>query len=256
MPMSDVIAEGIVTKNALQSLVDVQQTLVDEARLNLDDSGITMRAVDAANVGMNFTELSADAFESWDAPGSVRSIGVNLERLTDALDPAGTNDIVNIALDMESRKLVVDIDHIHQEIALIDPDAVRQEPDNPEIDLPNTAVIEGSDLTQALDVSETYGDRVDVVGDAEANALELLTEGDTDEASITFDGGRAVMMDVVEDTTSMYTNEYLVDMLGPLPSDSEVQLRFGDVFPIKLSWDAVDGHLDVEQMLAPRVAAD
>lgn len=250
--MSEVIARAITPVGPLQQFLDALTPIVYEAKLHFDDEGIHARAVDPANVAMSFPDLSADAFESYESPGEA-VVGANLEAIDDRLDVANSADLVELALDMETRMLTLDIRNVHQEVALIDQESVRDEPDLPDLDLPNEMVVEGGDWAEAIDVVGITSDRIVYECDPGAEHIQVIGEGDTDSSVITFDREETIDAKVPEETRSMFSHEYLEDLAGPIPKTAAVSVRLGDEFPVRYRYTGENGHLEVLHMVAPRI---
>jgi|APHM01.1.fsa_nt_gi monomeric archaeal DNA polymerase sliding clamp len=77
----------------LKTIVSSLRALVEEARIRVTEEGLTVRAVDSANVAMDDLELEAAAFESFEA--SSGTLGVNLDRLADPARLATKDDLVS-----------------------------------------------------------------------------------------------------------------------------------------------------------------
>ena len=76
----------------LKTILSSLRALVDEARIRVTEDGLTVRAVDSANVAMDDLELKTAAFESFEAsPGT---LGLRLDRLADPVGLATKEDLV------------------------------------------------------------------------------------------------------------------------------------------------------------------
>jgi proliferating cell nuclear antigen len=251
--MSEILVEAIAEKRVPQALVDTFTPIVSECKMHFNDDGIHVRAVEPANVAMGYVDLDRAAFASYESPGAVTQ-GVNLDSMDERLGVGDSGDLAQLALDMESRKLNVDVGNVHQAMALIDPDAVREEPDLPDLDLPNTVVLSGKQVRDAIDAVGMVSDHVEIRGDPELEVVEFVGEGDVDETVVEF--GQEEAMDgtqAVEAGASLFSHEYSEALAKPIPNDAEVSITFGDEFPAVWDWSAVDGHMDVTQMIAPRI---
>lgn len=250
--MSEVVVDAIADRDVPQTLVETFTPIVDESKIHFDDDGVHMRAVDAANVAMTYADLGTAAFEAYDSPGSV-TVGANLNAIDDRLAVADADDVVNLAIDMETRKLSVDVGHIDQQVALIGPDSIRQEPDDPDLDLPNTVTLTGADLGDVVTVADMVSDHVELHGDPDGECVRFVAVGDTDESAVEFGNGEVVDANVTGATESIFTTGYVEQLATPIPDDAEVEITFGDEMPMYWEWTAADGHLSVTQMLAPRI---
>lgn len=227
--------------------------ILREARVHFNDDGLTVSAVGAATVAMfEDTTLAPRAFEAYEAPGAV-TIGLSLETFIDRLGPADSGDLVAFDVDMETRTLELSYGPTEMSLALIDPDSIRDEPDSPNLDLPNTVVLEGSDLRHAVDVARQVSDHIYLDGRPDDRQVVFRGQGDIDSATVSYGDGEVIDADVAEDTEAVYSVDYMDALTRPMPGDAEVELTFGDEFPLRLSWAAIDGAFDVNQLLAPRI---
>jgi proliferating cell nuclear antigen len=244
---------AIVSAGTLGTALDSVSVLVEECKLHLNDDEIAIRAVDPANVGMVDLTLSADAFESYEADGGV--IGVNLSRLQDIAGMAGSDDLVHLELDEETRKLHISIDGLEYTLALIDPDSIRQEPDIPDLDLPANIVLEGRDIDRAVTAADMVSDHIALGVNEDDDQFYVDAEGDTDDVHFELD--REDLIDLTEGPAhSLFSLDYLKDMNRAIPSDAEVTIDLGEEFPVKLHFDIAEAEGNVTYMLAPRIQSD
>ncbi|WP_435078507.1 DNA polymerase sliding clamp [Halococcus sp. AFM35] len=245
--------DAIVSAGTLGTALDSVSVLVEECKLHLNDDEIAIRAVDPANVGMVDLTLSADAFESYEADGGV--IGVNLSRLQDIAGMAGSDDLVHLELDEETRKLHISIDGLEYTLALIDPDSIRQEPDIPDLDLPAKIVLEGRDIDRAVTAADMVSDHIALGVDEDAEQFYVDAEGDTDDVHFELD-----TEDLIDLTPgpahSLFSLDYLKDMNKAIPGDAEVTIDLGEEFPVKLHFAVAETEGSVTYMLAPRIQSD
>lgn len=253
--MSEIVAEGIVPADALQQFVDTFLPTVSEAKLHFDDDGLHASAVDPANVAMTMADLGTGAFESYDAPGRV-TIGLGLEVFDERLGVASSGELVQFEIDMETRHLELEIGNVSHSVTLIDPDTIRQEPDMPELDLPNEVTVEGERIARVAEIADMVSDHALIQAEPEERRVVWVAEGDTDDSEIVWGRDETIDADVARDDDSMFSVDYLDDLSGPIPDDAEVRIRFGDEFPIRWWYEAVEGELEVEQACAPRIQAE
>jgi proliferating cell nuclear antigen len=253
---TDYVVTGIVQADRLETFAETLRGLVTEAKLHFGDGGIRTSAVDPANVAMfHDTAINRSGFESFESPGQVVH-GVNLDRLVELLDGAASDDLVEFGIDMETRKLDIRYRGIEHRMGLIDPDSVRKEPEQPDLDLPNHVVLSGEQIHEAIDNCEITSDHVFVRGDPTAEAVTFAAQGDVDETTVTYDAGECERFDVSADAESVFSIEYLVDMKAEMPDDALVAIHFGEEFPIWWEYEADDGALEVIGMIAPRIRSD
>lgn len=241
----------IADTDTLASFFDPVDALADECKVHLDDEGLAVRAVDPANVGMVAIDCDAAAFESYAADGGL--IGTNIETVTDAIGFADSP--AELELDAETRKLHVTDDTTEFELALIDPEAIRQEPDIPDLDLPVDVTVAADDFTKGVEIADWASDHVALAFDTEAGELRFEADGDTD--SVSHDLGREDILEggAEADARSLFSLEYLVDMADVIPSGGEVRVQLGDEMPVFIEYD-IGAHISVTNALAPRIQSD
>ena len=242
--------KAIVTAATLQEVLSAVEALVEECKIHLDEEGISIRAVDAATVGMVDVSLSPSAFESYEADGGV--IGVNLTRLSDIAGMGSGDDLIHFELDEETGKLEISLDGLEYTLALIDPDSIRQEPDIPDLDLPARVVLEGADLNRAVRAADMVSDHIAMGVDEAAEEFYVDAEGDTDDVHLAL--GADELIDLRPGTAhSLFSLEYLKEMNGAIDSDAEVIIELGEEHPVTIGFQVAEGHGDVLYMLAPRI---
>ena len=245
--------KAIVSADTLKETLDSVSVLVDECKIHLDEDGLSIRAVDPANVGMVDLDLGAAAFESYEADGGL--IGVNLSRLEDIAGMADAGQLVQMELDEETRKLHIQIDGLEYTLALIDPDSIRQEPDIPDLDLPAHVVIEGRDIDRAVTAADMVSDHIALGVDTADEQFYVDAEGDTDDVHLELDRDDLIDLEA-GNAHSLFSLDYLKDMNKAIPKDAEVELELGDEYPVKLHFDIAEAQGRVTYMLAPRIQSD
>ncbi|GAB3320199.1 DNA polymerase sliding clamp [Haloplanus rallus] len=245
--------KAIVSASTLRDALDSVSVLVDECKVRLNEDGLSIRAVDPANVGMVDLSLDAAAFESYEADGGV--IGVNLARLEDIAGMGNAGDLVHLELDEETRKLHIRIDGLSYTLALIDPDSIRQEPDIPDLDLPAQIVVEGNQLDRGITAADMVSDHINLRVDEAVETFHIEAEGDTDD--VDFEMGPEDLIHLeAGPADSLFSLDYLKDMNKAIPGDAEVTVELGEEFPVKLHYEFAEGLGQVTFMLAPRIQSE
>jgi len=245
--------KAIVDAETLGDTLDSVSVLVEECKIHLEEEGLSIRAVDPANVGMVDLELDAAAFESYEADGGL--IGVDLSRLQDIAGMADSGQLVELELDEETRKLHIQIDGLEYTLALIDPDSIRQEPDIPDLDLDAEIVIEGTDIGRAVTAADMVSDHIALGVDPDDELFYVDAEGDTDDVHLELGAGDLIGLQP-GDAHSLFSLDYLGDIESAIPGDAEVTMELGEEFPVKLHFEIAEGLGRVTYMLAPRIQSD
>jgi proliferating cell nuclear antigen len=262
--MSSADADAVLTTSidagTLRTTLDVLQTAADEAKLHLGADGLEVHIVDPANVMMHHIDVSAAAFRT--TPSGSFTVGVNLERLADFCAKAGSGQTIDFSFKPATRELNIQYDRVDYDMACIDPDSIRKEPDVNDLDLPNWATVPTSDLSDALYHADLVSDHVNLTCDSDAETLTVTAEGDTDDVTVTLDDAEFVNHHIREDTTAKFSMAYLYSgsqgsgdhgkVVKEIPGE-EVTVTLGDEFPMWLDYEYADGDAEVRTMLAPRI---
>jgi len=240
----------------LSDVIAALRTIVDESKLRFDDDGLRSRAVDAANVAMVDVTVPSGGFERLDVDDET-TLGINLETLADVLGMAESGDVLIAELNAETKKLELSFPGTGLEYtcALIDPDAIRQEPDIPDLDLGGEFVVPGRAIDRGLSAADLVSDHIRFEGVAD-DTLRLSADGDTDTVDLEIDD-TLIDGELTGDdqTESLFSLEYLTDITRPIGNDSAVTVDLGSEMPVKLHFGMGDD-IDVEAMIAPRIQGD
>jgi len=229
------------------------RTIVDEAKLRFDDDGLRSRAVDAANVAMVDVGISDAAFDRLDVDDET-TLGVSLETFADVLGMAESDDDLIAVLNTETRKLELSFPATGLEYtcALIDPDAIRQEPDIPDLDLGGEFVVPGRAIDRGLSAADLVSDHIRFTG-VSADRLRLSADGDTDSVDLEIDDALIDGELTGGEQESLFSLDYLTDITRPIGSDSAVTVDLGSEMPVKMHFETGGGDINVTAMVAPRI---
>ena len=258
-------AEGmmvIVRAEVLQQVVDQLLTVVDEAIFRIGYDGLAVAAVDPANVGMVDLEVEPGAFES--VGDGMFPIGLNLQKLDDYIDGASGADPVTLSYRPEKRSICIEHTNVEVEMAGIDPDAIRDEPDIPDLDHSVEFTADAGVFRDAIENAELVSDHVEFEAVVDDKELVVNGLGDTDKIETVLGSDDLPNANFESDATSMYSIAYLVGgstqgskykgLLKPLNRDTDLRVEFSEEMPVKMHYDFADGFGHVTVMLAPRIS--
>jgi len=262
--MSKADAESVLQTSldagTLDTTLEILGTISDECKLHLGKNGLSTALVDPANVMMHDLSLSKSAFR--ETPSGSFTVGTNMESLGDYTAKAGDGQTVDFSFIPKTRKLEIKYNGYDITLACIDPDSIRQEPDVPDMDLPNQFTVETSALKDRLETCEIASNHVAIECDPDADEVHIIGEGDTDDVRTTLTTDDMIRHNIREETRSMYSIGYLVkhtgtnsanaQLLNNIPSD-EISVMVGQEFPIWFDYEYAGGHGEVRTMLAPRI---
>ncbi|HII02785.1 TPA: DNA polymerase sliding clamp [Methanosarcinaceae archaeon] len=234
-------------KDSIASLA----VIVDEVRFRINSEGFTVKAVDPANVAMGIFELRSAAFDEYSADEC--EIGVDLNKITDLLGIADRSDTVRMELDEVNQKLLIDVGGLSYTLSLLDPSTIRAEPRVPQLELPAKVVLNGADLRRAVKAAEKISDHM-LMGISE-DTFYMEAKGDTDQVRLGM--GRDQLIDMKSgDACSLFSLDYLSDIVKPTNKVNEVTLSLGRDFPILIDFEIANGAGKISYLLAPRIESD
>ena len=235
----------------MRTIVETLGVVVEEARLDFGDDGLTVRVVDPSHVAMIKMEVDSAAFEAWNIDET--KLGLEMRKLKEILALAGAGDMVELAYNDESGQATINIGRIDLNLRPLD-NTTLSPPNVPTIELPCGVTIAGSDLALALRAARQVGDLVNF--SLTDSGFSVNVSGSTDSVDVTFTKDELVAIDCSEAARSQYSLTYLTPMAKIFQGIEHVSLRFGENFPLKLTFDFADGAGHVEYFLAPRVEGD
>lgn len=242
-----------IDADTLDTTLGILRTLDSEAILRLGKDGLDVSIVDPGNVAMHHIDVQPGAFDI--VPNGEFAIGVNLERLQDAISKAGSGQSVDLGFKPSNRMLNVSYANVNIDLAAIDPDSIRQEPDSADVDLANkfqTMTTELDDAIDILGIINNHEGTVKIECDPDEEEVRLLSESDVDSSVITLDHDDVESASVDKSTVSIYSHDYLEDIVSEIPG-GPVTIETDEEYPIRLFYSYAGGSAEVESTLAPRV---
>lgn len=239
--------KSVILAEALRDALEAVAPLSDEVKFTISPDGIKLKAVDPANIAMVFLDLPAAAFEYYQADAC--ELGIDLVRLGDVLSMADKGENVTIELDAETHKLKVGVGSLSYTVGLIDPSAIRKEPRIPEIDLPTSVTISGSVLRKAIKAAEKVSDHV-ILG-VDDTTFFMEAKGDIDSLKLQIPANELLTLRSGE-SRSLFSLDYLIDMIKAAGKADEVVLELGLDYPIKMRFQ-INKNVSIIYLMAPRI---
>ena len=229
----------------------VVSTLVDEAKFNISEDGISLRAVDPAHVAMIDMSLKSSAFENYKA--SENELGIDITKMLDVLKLAKPSDIITINHDEEKNRLILKIANITRSMSLVDTTGMV-EPKVPNLSLPVKVVVSTSELSQGIKASEAISDHISL--SATTDGFELASEGDTDAVKLNLPKELLDELECKENVKSLFSLDYFSNMVKSAQSSSTITMNLGTDFPVKIEFPIATDNGQVNYLLAPRIESE
>ncbi len=243
--------KAVIGAEKLKEAIESVSTLVDEAKFKLNPDGLSVRAVDPANVAMVSLDLAGDAFDSFEATEG--ELGIDLTKLNGIMEMADKDDSIEIDLDETAHKLVVRMRGLSYTMSLLDPSSIRKEPKVPSLDLPAHVIIRGEDLKRAVKAAEKVSDYMSI--GVRGDVFFMEAEGDTDNVQLEMTKDQLIELSPGE-AKSLFSLDYLTDISKIAGKTEKVSIDVGRDYPLKIRFKIAQEHGDVSYMLAPRVESE
>ncbi len=237
-----------IKSEVLKELVEIVGTIVDEVKINLDEDGLSLKAVDPAHVAMVDLSLNEDAFESYEAEET--EIGLNLNKVDQFLKLSKSGDIIELDHDEEENRLTMKTNRITRKMALLDT-AGMTDPNVPSLDLPLNLKIKGRYLLNGVKASENISDHISIT--ANPDGFEIFSEEDEDTVRLSLSEDDLEELNANEEVRSLFALDYFSSMVKCVSKDAILDIELGADYPIKIQFDFAEGNGDVRYLLAPRI---
>lgn len=230
----------------LSKTVEVISELVSEVRIKVNEFGMSITAIDPANVAMVKFRLPKSAFLQFETGDEV--LGINLDSLKRILKRCGAGS----PLIFEKRENYLDIqilDKIKRDFSLNLIEVEGQEKEMPTLDYSARVEISPSDLTSSIEDCGVVSDACSFAINngnfvIEAKGLNS-TRSEFSRDAIKIEG---------EECKSKYSLEYLQKFMKGAKVAEKTILNFANDHPLKI--DIKTEHMELNFLLAPRVETD
>ncbi len=230
----------------LGDAVDIISNVVVEVRIKLLEDGLSVVAVDPANVALVIFRLPKESFSEYDAGNAVW--GVNLADLKKILKRA--SGAASITLEEVEGKLKITIfDKVKRNFSLALIEVSAEDKDIPELNFAARVEMNAKDFAQAVEDANVVADSCAFVLKDDAFAVE--GNGTLNSARAEFAGGD---LEIFGQGRSKYSLEYLMKFIKGLKISSNVVVNFSDDYPLRL--DFPGERMGIGFVLAPRVEND
>ena len=246
-----------IKAESLKEFIGAVGSLVDEAKVNVNEDGMQIKAVDPSHVAMIEANLVKSAFDSYEAKSM--EMGMDIDKFKNVLTVAGKDEMVDLEKDDDLNRLVVNIGNLTRAMPLLDTSGMP-DPKVPSLDLPSTVNVVVNEIAQGLKASKSVSDHIALSTDK--NSFRLVCEGDN-QNSVDLSLGKEQLekLESPDEATSLFSLEYFSLMVNSLPADRILHINLGTDLPVKIDADlAVDDMTgaqgNVKFLLAPRIDRD
>jgi len=233
----------------LKDSVATISELVTEARFHVTKEGLTLVAMDPANVAMVVFKLFSSSFVEYELKEDV-NIALNLSHLKNVLRRVGSADLVTLS--MKDNKLLTTISGSSTRkfsLPLLDLDEREQR--IPNLEFTMNIQMPTEELAAAVDDMSVVSDSLSL--ECTSKMLIVRASGDLTDADVEIPASDKVKITVDNDDQliSRYSIEYLKKMVTASKLSSVVSVQFKKNYPLRLEFVEKD-RVQLAFVLAPR----
>jgi len=232
--------------SSLSKVIEILSDLVSEVRIKVNDFGLSINAIDPANVTMVSFKMPKSVFSEFESGKEV--LGVNLENLKRILRRCGPGSSLIIERKENMLNLQVQ-DKIKRDfnLGLIEIDTEDKE--MPNLEFSSMVELDSLDLVSVIEDCA-------VVDDACAFIIKdgkfIIEAKNINSARIEFTGDEATID--AENCKARYSLEYLQKFMKAAKLCEKTMIKFANDHPMKM--DFKTPQVELSFILAPRVETD
>ena len=224
-------------------VIEIISDLVTEVRIKVNEFGMSITAMDPANVAMVGFKVPKSAFSQFESGNEV--LGVNLDNLKQILKRCSSGS--SLLLEKKENLLSIQIqDRIKRNFTLNLIDVESEEKELPNLEFSSLVEIDSIDLINSVEDCSVVSDSCSFIIKGgnfiiEAKSLNsAMSEFSGDEANIK-----------AEDCKAKYSLEYLQKFMKAAKLTEKIILHFAEDHPLKIDFKNQD--MELNFILAPRV---
>ena len=230
----------------LAKVIDIISDLVTEVRIKVNEFGMSITAMDPANISMVNFKIPKSSFSQFEVEKEV--LGVNLDNLKQVLRRCGPGS--SLLIEKKENLLSIHIqDRIKRNFTLNLIEIESEERDLPELEFSSLVEINSVDLITSIEDCNIVADACSfIIKDGkfiiEAKSLNsAMSEFSGDEAKIE-----------AENCKAKYSLEYLQKFMKGAKLCEKSVLKFAEEHPLRIDFKTPE--MELSFILAPRVETD
>ncbi len=230
----------------LTKAVEIISDLVMEVRLKVNEFGLSVVAMDPANVSMVAFKLPKSSFTQFEAESE--TLGVNLDDLKKILKRGGAKS--TLIFEKKDNKLEIQIeDRIRRKFSLGLIEIDSEDKSIPSLEFSSVVKLQSVDFVDSVEDCKIVADACSFI--VEDGKFVIEAKG-INSARAEFSGDEAEIK--AEDCKARYSLEYLQKFLKAAKLTDKVVLNFANDHPLRL--DVKPKGMEMSFILAPRVETD
>ena len=228
-------------------VIGIISELVLEVRIKVSAEGMSILAIDPANVAMILFKLPASAFSELEV-GKEEILGVSLDNLKAVLRRVKTGSVLIMSRQENELKLEIK-DKIKREFNLALIEVEGEEKDIPNLEFTSRIEMSSVDFSEAIEDCAVVADSCAFV--SSSNSFVIQAKGSLNSFKSEF---RDEVNIQAEEANSKYSLEYLQKMIKAGKISDKVTISFSSDYPLRLDFNTP--LIELGFILAPRVESE
>ncbi|MBT4135851.1 proliferating cell nuclear antigen (pcna) [archaeon] len=229
-------------------IISIISELVLEVRIKVNREGMSIQAIDPANVAMISFKLPSSAFSELEIENE-EVLGVSLDSLKAVLRRVKAGSVLIITKQENELRLQIQ-DKVKREFNLALIDIETEEKELPNLDFSSKIEMPSLDFAEAIEDCGVVADSCSFVSEpdkfvmkAKGSLNSFKSEFSSDELNIE-----------AENNSSKYSLEYLQKMVKATKITDKVKVNFATDYPLRLEF--ITPFIELAFILAPRVESE
>ena len=229
----------------LADIVAIISELVTEVKLKVTKEGLSVTAIDPANVAMVYFRIPSELFSQFEIQNDER-IGVNLESLKAVLRRCNLGSSLTISRQDNTLKLGIQ-DRIKRDFTLALLDLDSEEKELPVWEFKSVIKMPSDSFVEVIEDCAIVSDACTFI--AEPNKFTVEAQGPLNSARAQFSTDE---VEIHSDfSTARFSLEYLNKFIKGAKISSNVSINFSDNHPMRVNFPT--GNVMLSFILAPRI---
>ena len=228
-------------------IIGIISEMVLEVRIKVNNEGLSISAIDPANVAMILFKLPADAFSELEVEKE-EILGVSLDNLKAVLRRVKAGSVLVMEKEENMLKIIIQ-DKIRKEFSLALIDVEGDEKPIPNLNFVSKIEMTSVDFSEAIEDCNVVADSCSFI--SAPDNFVIQGKGNLNSFKSEFSDEVNIQ---AEEASSKYSLEYLQKMIKGTKLADKVVLNFGNDYPLKLEFNTPKVSLSF--ILAPRVETE
>ncbi len=240
----------------MSNIISIISSIVAESRMQVTKDGIKIKAFDATRISLIDLNLQSSAFSSFNVKEET-FVGLNLETLNTILKTAKSDESLVFSFDDKAMRFKIDFigKKRKRSFSLSHLDLTEENvPDTINLDFDANFTLQSSFIQQVIKDAEMVSDYLNI--SASGTALEFSAKSENKDTKTVIqpdsDEVETDSFQVLEDSNSFYSLDFLAKFLKGIRSTDKVKLSFSGEQPLRFIYE-IEGKGYLVYFVAPRI---